>query len=742
MKKICSAFLVLLLLLSSLNFINVARAQEVKLLTVKLKNYIGNQKKLTITVKDEYDIPDTDVSLVEGKTYTVQVENRSLSLYENSTLISKFTSFTAVPKEYGPPNVISINNRPYLGTMNFTLENNTYVRPLNTLPLEDYLKGVVPFEMMASWNKEALKAQAVAARTYADRYKSLSGFDDTVSFQAYGGYSWNPNSTAAVEETISQTLTDNGRLIDAFYSASNGGMTESNASVWGGTPLGFYPIKQDPYDKKVPWSFTLNKTQIDTTSLDLTNPQTWWTSVKEIDSSLVTSMKNWMAQNGYADKEIKITSIPALSFSDKLTSGGRVRYGTIILKFYLKDKTTGAFVLDEQKQIKTNTLEFTDVKAARIRVMIGINVMKSYLVTSYKENSIAYAVSGLGNGHGVGMSQWGAKAMADQGLSYRDILSFYYPGTTLTNADFVPVVNTGTSNNTGAIAAVNENPAPTGSSDGNVPEQPPQTVGIPENTAKPPSIANVISSYNPKTKQITVNYTVFENVTTTVYVKNAAGKVLSYPVKTVKQKAGNQHAAFDVSKVPNGVYTFGIIVSNAQKASAISKVTVSKIVLTPKVGVVSNKDSSVSGTAEAKATIYVKAGSKVIRKGAADTKGKFKVTIPKQKAGTKLSISAKDTAGNTSKSFNLIVKDKIAPSKPKVNPVTHRDTVVTGTTEAKATITIKTRTKVLKYAKADSKGKFRAAISRQKAGTTLYVTSKDTSGNVSSATVVKVKTRR
>lgn len=189
MKKICSAFLVLLLLLSSLNFINVARAQEVKLLTVKLKNHIGNQKKLTITVKGEYDIPDTDVSLVEGKTYTVQVENRSLSLYENGNVISKFPSFTVVPKEYGTTNVISINNRPYLGTMNFTLENNTYVRPGNTLPLEDYLKGVVPFEMMASWNKEALKAQAVAARTYADRYKSLSGFDDTVSYQAYGGYS-------------------------------------------------------------------------------------------------------------------------------------------------------------------------------------------------------------------------------------------------------------------------------------------------------------------------------------------------------------------------------------------------------------------------------------------------------------------------------------------------------------------------------------------------------------------------
>ncbi|MED1471270.1 SpoIID/LytB domain-containing protein [Bacillus salipaludis] len=747
MKKFCSAFLVLLLLLSSLNCINIASAEEVKLMTVKLKNYIGNQKTLTISVKGKYDIPDTDVSLVEGKTYKVQVENSALSLYENSTLISKFTSFTAVPKEYGTNNVISINNRPYLGTMKFTLENNAYVRPVNTLPLEDYLKGVVPYEMMASWNKEALKAQAVAARTYADRYKSLSGFDDTVSFQAYGGYSWNSNSTSAVEETKGQTLTYNGKLIDAFYSASNGGMTESNANVWGGTPLAFYPIKEDPYDKKVPWSFTLNKTQIDTSSLDLAHPQNWWASVKETDSSLVMSIKSWMIQNGYSDKEIKIISIPKLSFSDQLTTGGRVKLATIKLNFFLKDKTTGDFVLDDQKHINTNTLEFNDVKAARIRGMIGINVMKSYLMTSYQDNGTSYIVTGLGNGHGVGMSQWGAKAMADQGLSYREILNFYYPGTTLTNPDFAPVVNIGTPNNTSGTdnptsSVVNEAPAPAGSSNDNGIEQSTPSADAPENTTKPPSISNVSSGYNSKTRQITANYTVYENVTSTVYVKNAAGKIIFYPIKAVKQKPGNQHVTLDVSKLPNGVYTFGIIVSNSQKSSAISKVTVNKIVVTPKVGTVSNTASSVSGTAEAKAAIYVKAGSKVIGKGVADTKGKFKVTIPKQKAGTKLSISAKDTVGNTSKSFNLTVKDKIAPSKPKVNPVTYRDTVVTGTTEAKATITIKTRTKTLKYAKADSKGKFRATISRQKTGTTLYVTAKDPSGNVSSATAVKVKTRR
>ena len=195
---------------------------------------------------------------MEGKTYTVKVENNALSLYENGILKSNFPSLSVVPKIYGTNNYILINNRPYLGSMNFVTENNTYVRPINTLPLEDYLKGVVPFEMIASWNKEALKAQAVAARTYAVRNQS-SSMDDTVNYQAYGGYTWNSNSTAAVDQTNFQILTYNGKTIDAFYSASNGGITESNANVWGGTPLSIYPVKEDPYDKKFLGALQLRK---------------------------------------------------------------------------------------------------------------------------------------------------------------------------------------------------------------------------------------------------------------------------------------------------------------------------------------------------------------------------------------------------------------------------------------------------------------------------------------------------
>lgn len=432
MKKIILSLLGILLVLSSSYTLHKAKASEEPAVSVKLVNYLGNQTQVTLAIKGEYDIPETNYSLTEGKTYAVKVENNNLSLYENGVMLSSFPSFTVVPKTYGTDNYISVNNRPYLGNIQFTMEKNTFVRPVNTLPMEDYLKGVVPYEVYASWNKEALKAQAVAARTYAIRHQT-SIMDDTVNYQAYGGYSWDSNTTQAVEETNSQTLTYNGNTIDAFYSDSNGGETESNANVWGGTALPFYPIKNDPYDKKIPWSFTINKTQIDISSLDLANPQNWWNSVNEADSSLMANIKNWMAQNGYANDEIKITSVPAFSFTSDRTTGNRVEFGNISLQFFLKDKTTGTFVMDNNL-IKVNTLTFTNTNASRIRAMVGINTLKSYLVTNSSENSTTYSVNGLGNGHGVGMSQWGAKAMADQGFSYQQILNFYFPGTTLANA--------------------------------------------------------------------------------------------------------------------------------------------------------------------------------------------------------------------------------------------------------------------------------------------------------------------
>ena len=158
----------------------------------------------------------------------------------------------------------------------------------------------------------------------------------------------------------------------------------------------------------------------------------------------------------------------------------------------------------------------------------------------------------------------------------------------------------------------------------------------------------------------------------------------------------------------------------------------------PTVYKVDNNDKVVTGKAEANSTVTVKSGSKVLGNAKATSKGTFSVKIAAQKAGTKLTITAKDSAGNVSSSATVTVVDVIAPSKPAVNKVDNNDKVVTGKAEANSTVTVKSGSKVLGSAKATSKGTFSVKIAVQKAGTKLTSTAKDSAGNVSSSTTVTV----
>jgi stage II sporulation protein D len=122
--------------------------------------------------------------------------------------------------------------RRYDGVLQIIPKGRATVLPVNVLPLEEYLKGVVPAEMPPYWGVEALKAQAIAGRTFAIRKLGSGGDFDlraSESDQAYSGLTdQRPDSTAAVEGTRGQVLTYQGQLITAFYMASDGGHTESS----------------------------------------------------------------------------------------------------------------------------------------------------------------------------------------------------------------------------------------------------------------------------------------------------------------------------------------------------------------------------------------------------------------------------------------------------------------------------------------------------------------------------------
>lgn len=160
----------------------------------------------------------------------------------------------------------------------------------------------------------------------------------------------------------------------------------------------------------------------------------------------------------------------------------------------------------------------------------------------------------------------------------------------------------------------------------------------------------------------------------------------------------------------------------------------------PKVNSISNKTTYVTGTAKPKLTVVIKnASKKVIGQGKVSSKGHFKIKIKKQKAGTKLYVTAVDSAKRSSKAVKVTVKDRIAPFTPKVQTVTSNSTVVKGKAEKGSTITVKVKSKTIGKAKANSKGSFSVKIKKQKAGTNLYVTAKDKAGNTSKAKKVTVK---
>ncbi|MFK8794028.1 Ig-like domain-containing protein [Planococcus plakortidis] len=153
----------------------------------------------------------------------------------------------------------------------------------------------------------------------------------------------------------------------------------------------------------------------------------------------------------------------------------------------------------------------------------------------------------------------------------------------------------------------------------------------------------------------------------------------------------------------------------------------------PTVGTVSDKDTVITGTAEAGAAIAIKLGNNTIGEGSADESGNYSVAIPKQQAGDKLMITATDAAGNASEAVIISVVDMTAPTAPTVEEVTDKMVTVKGTAEAGSSISVKQGSAEIGTAIADAQGYYGASIAKQTAGTELNVTATDKAGNVSEA---------
>lgn len=248
----------------------------------------------------------------------------------------------------------------------------------NILPLDDYLAGTLAAEMNGSWEMEALKAQAVASRTYAlymvkHPKNTLFDLDSSTQDQVYQGVERESKRVSqALKETEGLYLSVKGtEPIKAYYHSRCGGITETAGAVW---KYQGHPFKQRvpcPYCQKFPFS---------------------WTTV-------VT------AEELFKSLHLPFQTITALSnLSADKTPAGRVS----ALKFALNG-TEKKVTSDELRSL----LGYTRIKSANF---------------DWKIDGDEIHFNGVGSGHGVGMCQWGARYLAKQGKNFRQILAHYYPG--------------------------------------------------------------------------------------------------------------------------------------------------------------------------------------------------------------------------------------------------------------------------------------------------------------------------
>ncbi|MGB8000855.1 MAG: cell wall-binding repeat-containing protein [Anaerobacillus sp.] len=413
--------------------------------SVKLVNFVKDKTAVSFNVYGSYQIKGSDVVIDTSpqSAYSVKAEAGDVVLYRGNSKLKNFgSSVKLVPTiTNAMDSFVEIGDKRYLGEMAFTVDGK-YIRPINSLQMEEYLKGLVPSEMPASWGEErnggmeALKAQSVAARTFALAQGSQE-LTDSEGSQVYKGYNWHATTNAAVDETAGKVLKYGGKYIGAFYSSTNGGMVMSNTNSWGSDLVPYLQSKADPYDEKIKtnydhWGYTLGKKQIDKNKLDLKKPASWWAKTSELntDATEIKNMKSWLISKHKlkSSDEIKITDITKLSFTQPPFASDEVLKGSMEIHYFLKDKD--GFVMNSNGELEEQTMKINDT-SYNLRFMIGTTIMKSPYVNQIEENDDSFIVSGSGYGHGIGMSQYGAYQQSKEGRTFDQILSFYYPGTDL-----------------------------------------------------------------------------------------------------------------------------------------------------------------------------------------------------------------------------------------------------------------------------------------------------------------------
>ncbi len=325
-------------------------------------------------------------------------------------------------------NYVNIDGKPYRGSVGFYVIEGNRLLSINKADVEDYLKGVVPSEMPASWHLEALKVQAIAARSYAisyidSSYRSPYDVVDNQNSQVHSGISGERESTnRAVEETRGQLIYYNNSVISAFYHSTSGGSTDNSENVWR-YALPYIRGVDDPYSNISPytdWNITLTEQEL----IDSLNESGY--NVRNIYDIYVKSISEFNRV-----LELSILTDVGEIILEKEETRTVIGYSKLRSTWYTFEGNNQTQVLTADG-LKSSSLGGMTVMRAKQSNTI-LYKSSSEILTSTGRYSIptsadAYLVVGKGFGHSLGMSQYGARGMAEAGFSYIDIIKHYYTG--------------------------------------------------------------------------------------------------------------------------------------------------------------------------------------------------------------------------------------------------------------------------------------------------------------------------
>ena len=403
--------------------------------------YFGNTAKYAEaeSLKEEvHRVLGKQPEILTGNNYRVRVEGSFGTLLMDVNEQYAYPQFR--PLETYEKNVrcIDLGNRVYRGRMEIGRYGKSTLTAVNIVGMTEYLYGVVPSEMPSTWHEEALKAQAVCARSYALVKAGYGGASnakkgykivDTVSSQVYKGYLYESvKANRAVDATKGEMICYNNKVIASYFFSTSGGKTESAREVWG---------VELPYLKSVPDTYEYNPER-----------EAWQVTLTLED------MTKLFAGQGISIGRIRSLSTAGYSETGRVqalnvngTEKSMTLQGTTIRT--LLNLYSTKFKIIRQGEIPDNVSilgsdEMTEGRISNLYIASADGVAKApdtltqYIVQSADnlwnfprtapKGAQEYLFAGMGYGHGVGMSQYGAKGMAEAGYTYKEIIEYYFTG--------------------------------------------------------------------------------------------------------------------------------------------------------------------------------------------------------------------------------------------------------------------------------------------------------------------------